>query len=56
MEKYTAPDGLARQLLFTAHKVKKALRKGRLTEDQLTSALTSDERQLFTELLKKLKT
>lgn len=54
-EKYTAPDGLARQLQFTAHKVKKALRKGRLTEDQLISALTFDERQLFAELLKKLK-
>lgn len=52
--RYTQEDGLARQLLHTARRTKKCLRKSHCTEAEVFGILNKDEQLALSALLQKL--
>lgn len=53
-ERYVEEQGILRKLLMLSVRMKKALKSGRMTEEQLTGALTGEEKEWLAAAISKM--
>lgn len=53
-ERYVEDQGILRKLLMLSVQMKKALKSGRMTEEQLTGALTGEEKEWLAAAISKI--